>query len=363
MRSLEVFPANYDTARHSFRAAANRVQARLEAYRLKATGCQGEILSIEVALIGNPNPSRVLVVSSGLHGVEGFFGSAVQTAWLLSLGNGDTLPKNGAVVLLHALNPYGFSWLRRTNEDNIDLNRNFLLANEEFKSAQPGYAELNNFLNPSSPPSPWEPFRLKALWQILSRGGLVAVKNAVAVGQYDYPQGLFFGGHGWAESTSIIQEQFTNWLSTAAEIIHLDLHSGLGKKGQYKLLVLEPADSPELDWYRQNFGSNYVESVASSSGTAYQGRGFMGNWLAQHLYGRKYRYLAAEFGTYSLLRVLGALRAENRAHFYSQPSHPVYERAKAELKECFCPHNLFWRQQVLAKGLGIIQTCLTTMSW
>jgi len=37
-----------------------------------------------------------------------------------------TLAQGQAAVLVHAINPYGFAWTRRVNEDNVDLNRNFV---------------------------------------------------------------------------------------------------------------------------------------------------------------------------------------------------------------------------------------------
>ena len=58
-------------------------------------------------------------------------------------------------VLLHALNPYGFAWLRRVNEHNVDLNRNFLLPGEAYRGSPAGYAALDPLLNPKSPPARW----------------------------------------------------------------------------------------------------------------------------------------------------------------------------------------------------------------
>ncbi len=76
--------------------------------------------------------TSALVVSSGVHGVEGFFGSAVQLAFLEKLPPDWRPPEGAAVVLIHALNPFGFAWQRRFNEENVDLNRNFLLAEQTY---------------------------------------------------------------------------------------------------------------------------------------------------------------------------------------------------------------------------------------
>ena len=127
-------------------------------------------------------------MSSGVHGVEGFFGSAVQLAWLSRQAAGERPPNDGAVVLIHAVNPYGFAKLRRTNEDNVDLNRNYLDTDDAYAGAPDGYEALNRFLNPASPPSSLDPFRLKALWHI-RRLGLPTLKTAVAGGSTGFHKG------------------------------------------------------------------------------------------------------------------------------------------------------------------------------
>ena len=35
------------------------------------------------------------------------------------------LPDDVAVLMIHLINPWGTAWMRRVNEDNIDLNRNY----------------------------------------------------------------------------------------------------------------------------------------------------------------------------------------------------------------------------------------------
>ena len=95
-----------------------------------------------------------------------------------------------------------------------------------------------------------------------------------------------------------------------------------------------------------------------SGGIAYPARGLMGSWLTDELTERNYRFLGAEFGTHPIVRVLGALRSENRAHYYSQAGQPTYERAKKELLECFCPASASWRKTAIEQGLQIIRTAI-----
>ncbi|MDP6580141.1 MAG: DUF2817 domain-containing protein [Vicinamibacterales bacterium] len=357
MSRLDLFSPSYEVARRRFRDTANEAGATLEQHPVDP----GADLTIDVATLGHANPRWAVVVTSGLHGVEGFFGSAIQLAWLTRLKSGGPLPGGGAIVLIHAVNPYGFARLRRTNEDNVDLNRNFLDTRDSYTGAPAAYAALDPFLNPASPPSLLEPFRLKALWHI-KRNGLPMLKNAVAGGQYRFPRGLFFGGYGPAAATRIMQQHLAAWLGGAQRTIHIDLHSGLGAHGRYRLLLAESMRPSQSEWYRDTFGSEVVEPLDSVDGTAYDASGTLGGWAMRHLSDTRYRFVGAEFGTYPILRVLGALRAENRAHFFSRPDVGAFRRARNELLECFCPHDRRWRELVVAQGLAIIDQAVRSQT-
>ena len=357
MNARDCYWSTYEIARERFRNAASNASAKLAVETVATDGRDGKTLTVDVAIVGNANPQWTVVVSSGLHGVEGFLGSAIQFAWLRGMVSNGFPSQDGRVVLIHAINPYGMDFLRRTNEENVDLNRNFLPANKPYAGSPAGYAQLDGFLNPSSPPSRFEPYRFKALWNIW-RLGLPALKKAIVGGQYGYPKGLFFGGRRPAASTRIIQERFDEWTGAATNVVHVDFHSGLGKYGEYKLLLVESPDSPNSPWYRDNFGADRVEPAGNPQGTAYEASGIMGEWIATTFSQRVYRFFAAEFGTFSEIRVLGALRAENRAHFYSTPGTTVYQRAKKELLECFCPRSDAWREHVLEQGLQLIERAI-----
>ena len=343
------FSKSYAEARHRFREAAAAVRAIVRTYSVDSMSSNE--LTIDVAVLGGDN-DPALVVSSGIHGVEGYFGSAVQLALLESLG-GASLKKYIRLVLIHGMNPFGYAYLRRVNEDNVDLNRNFLTSALDYAGAPDGYDGLNGFLNPQSPPSRFEPFKLKAQWNIW-RMGLQALKVAVAVGQYEYPRGLFFGGKGPSRSMQIVQENCDSWVAASQHIVHMDLHTGLGSFGAYKLLLTERADSERLSWYAETFGTECVESLAKSAGTAYRASGLFTQWMRTHFRMRDYRSVGAEFGTYDVIRVLGAIRAENCAHHYCPESSSLYLAAKKELLECFCPASIPWRRQVVESALRII---------
>lgn len=348
---FDPFSGSYRAARGRFREAARAAAAPLQHHLLAGAGPDGHELAIDVALVGARNPRRAVVVSSGLHGVEGFFGSAVQLAWLRRLREGAaSIPGGTLVVLLHALNPFGFAWRRRVDEDNVDLNRNFLDDGETYAGTPDHYDRVHDLLNPATPPSRLDAFRLRAAWEV-RRHGLAVLQNAVATGQYEHASGLFFGGREAAAPTRLVQERFWSWTRAADEVVHLDLHTGLGEYADYRLLI-EPPHVHDLDWYRARFDPERVAPVGDD--TPYAARGVMGAWLARHAGPCDYRFACLEFGTYGPLRVLAALRAESRAHHHSAPAASAYERAKRELVECFCPARRIWRRKAVARALEVI---------
>lgn len=350
----EVFSPDYSTARRRFLAAVERLGWRTETGEIDAVGPDGEKLAVDVGCSPDAGPENMLVVSSGLHGVEGFFGSAVQLALLERWAASSTPPVR--CLFLHALNPYGFAWLRRFDECNVDPNRNFLLENEKYEGAPAGYAALDRLLNPRRPPSNWDPFRLKALAKV-ARHGSRTLRQSVAAGQYEYPQGLFFGGRGPSQVNQWLDANFARWLRGSQRVIHLDLHTGLGPMGSYKLLTDHPLDAQQQDRMEQYFGADSCEGYGTG-GIAYDTRGGFGRWCMSKRFAPDYLYACVEFGTYRPIEVLASLRAENQAHHWSDGSAVSMMRAKQRLKEVFCPAAARWRTQVLEQSLAISDQAL-----
>ncbi|MFT7639945.1 MAG: hypothetical protein ACI9G1_001683, partial [Pirellulaceae bacterium] len=221
------FSDNYFQARDSFRQIAGKLAMAQTAH---AVG--GDELTIDVATYSASQSAPTLIISSGLHGPEGFIGSAIQLRLMCNWLN-STLPQNIRIVLVHALNPFGFAHLRRWNESDVDLNRNFMLPGESYSGCHETYRSLDPLLNPKAPPSNWDLFSLRAAGLVL-RYGLQNVKQAIAQGQYEYPAGLFYGGNQLQETGVIVEREIGEWVADSSRVVHLDIHSGLGKYGTHK---------------------------------------------------------------------------------------------------------------------------------
>ena len=119
---------------------------------------EGNNLYIDVVWIGRSDCDKLYMSTSGIHGVEGFAGSAIQFSILDNLNN---LPDKTALAFIHILNPWGMSWLRRENELNVDLNRNFLKQDEEYSGSHPHYSKLDPLINIKYPAKQNDFFSIK----------------------------------------------------------------------------------------------------------------------------------------------------------------------------------------------------------
>ena len=170
-------------AREKFRKEVQRhpnMELRSLGMKLNQTGHHGinDDLTIDVGVLRR-SKTKVLIHICGTHGVEGFVGSAIQS-FLLDNSTiikkddhyDDTLP---TLVFVHALNPFGFAHLRRVNENNVDLNRNFLTESrfEKVKARDPnrfGYVDLMELINPTkSFETNWDFFYLRAIYNIAKK--------------------------------------------------------------------------------------------------------------------------------------------------------------------------------------------------
>src|SRR5258707_1643955 len=143
MKTSDYSSADYAEARRKFRDAAEGAGARVES-RVNAAsrGPAGEALATDVAWLGPKDAARVLVTISGTHGAEGFAGAGIQTGSLMS-GVARELPQDTALLAIHAINPYGFAWMRRGPQGDVALHRH-LLHHLPALAEKSGHVELSD---------------------------------------------------------------------------------------------------------------------------------------------------------------------------------------------------------------------------
>jgi hypothetical protein len=354
-RENDCFAADYVEAREKFLAAARIAGAAVKAYPNPLRGPKGEPLSTDVAYLGDRRAPKVLALFSATHGVEGFCGSGAQvdllTSGVLALRSADT-----AILLVHAVNCHGFAWLRRTTEENVDLNRNWV----DFAKPLPenrGYDEFADALVPpvlSGPVFEAAEAKLKA-WR--EKNGDGAFANAVSEGQYKHPKGLFYGGAGptWARRT--LEAILAEWAGHAAEFAAIDYHTGLGPFGYGELICDHEPDTAATRRAKAWWGDSVTEPrQGTSSSNVKAGTAPAG--LERALPRSAVTYIALEYGTYSRAQGRKALRDDAWLHGFGDPSGPEAPAIKAQIRKQFYPDTDDWREAVLWRSRQVVRQAL-----
>ena len=345
------FSPDYVTARIRFRAAVAAQNGRLDVLKLQHTGPGDEALTIDIGWFGAAHPERALVHSCGLHGVEGFAGSAIQLQWL-SAGIA-ALTDDAAIAIVHVLNPYGVAWLRRVNEHNVDLNRNFRAPDDDGAEIGGDYPLVDALLNPQSVPRS-DLFYARAVALVL-RYGLSRMRLAVVTGQRINPRGLFYAGNKLESGPQLYQDYLQEKLAGARRITAIDVHTGLGRYGADTLLLVAGTERAGVNRaMREVFGER--AQLDDNEGVAYRVQGAQIDMYYGLFPRADVQFATQEFGTFSGLSVLAALRAENRWHHHG--SGAIDNPVKRQLLNAFCPDDETWRRQVLRRGDEVIrQAC------
>lgn len=354
----EHFSATYADARTKFLAAARSAGADSAVHVHPLRGPAGEELATDVAWLGPEDARSVLVMSSATHGVEGFCGSAVQTSWLTGSG-AEERPAQVAVLLIHAVNPYGFAWLRRVNEDNVDLNRNWV----DFSRPRPtngGYDQLRDAICPRD----WSAQTLARteaeLCTYAAEHGDRALQAAITGGQWNDSEGVFYGGRSQTWSRRTMTSILTERLFRARHVAILDFHTGLGPYGHCERILPASPGDPSIARTAAWFGTGNVHpGEAGSASAAVQGDVLSG---AARLFPQaEVTAMALEFGVAPLWTMLNAVRADCWLHTHGELDSELGKTIKTALKAAFCADDNVWEGMVLGQALGICRQALTAL--
>jgi len=352
MQASEAFSASYAQARAKFLQAAHRAGLIPISYQHPLPGRDGEALAIDVALDGTVGADKLLIVSSGCHGVEGFCGSGVQVHALQDEAfRTQCAAKGVALLYLHALNPYGFSHIRRFTHENVDLNRNF----QDFSKPlprNPAYRRLHPLLLPDA----WPPSVANhlALGCHLAGHGMRSVQTAVSGGQYEFAEGLFFGGAAPTWSNITLRRILREHAARARRLAWIDLHTGLGARGACERGFAGRADdSAALERSRRwwgGAGATPVTPIGGSASVSAPLTGLMGSSIYDECPQSEITAICMEFGTVPRLKVLQALRAEQWLTIHPQADAGLAARIKQNLLDAFYVDSTDWKEKILSQA-------------
>ncbi|HXV01528.1 MAG TPA: M14 family metallopeptidase [Caulobacteraceae bacterium] len=348
MNSTDSFSRDYPDARAKFRAAAEAAGAALESRAHPSPGPDGGDLTTDVALIGEPAARRFLVMIAGTHGAEGFCGSGAMVDWLRR-GEGERLPAGLAVLMIHAINPYGFAWLRRVTEDNVDLNRNWVDFSHPLPT-NPGYDALVHAAVPSRWDEASQRESAKSLHAYAREHGPMAMQEALGGGQYAHPGGIFYGGKASTWSRRTQSAIYEDYLGGAERVAIIDYHTGLGPWGFGEQIVTDPPGSPGYARAKAWYGAA-ITSPSSGDSTSSDIKGD-GLAAAPALLPRaEVTGMALEVGTLSLAEVIDAVRADAWLHAHGDLASPQGKTIKAQVRAAFFGDADDWKGMVAGQSL------------
>ena len=348
MQFLEYFSRSYGEAQNKFLDEVTRVGASLSRYVHPEPGPAGEELVTHVARIGSPLARKVLVLSAGTHGAEGLPGSACLIGWLRNkrfMGMGEDM----AAVLIHFVNPYGVAYRCRQTEGNVDLNRNFVAHGQEKYPENPLYAEAHEALLAKDAAE-----RKAAKSKFIDAHGQAAFNTAVLTGQYDFSDGLFYGGRSPVWSNHVMLRIMEEQCAKAQEIAHVDFHTGLGPYGYGFLVNNDEPGSGELALARSWYGKTlYSIPEARDENDAEGGSpiavGDMCGGLRQFLHPRRYIYVALEYGTYDIDRFIEFYSAYCRHLKYGGTTQEE-EKVRSDFQDFFYPQSEDWKEMIWTRA-------------
>lgn len=369
--NMEYFQETYEECRQSFLTEARIVTDQYdqaELFFINVPSQTDNNLFIDLLYIPPlKNTPKLLVLSSGVHGIEGFPGSAVQQMFLKELLSSEVLEETG-ILIIHGVNPYGFKYFRRVTENNVDLNRGSEMDASLFENTNPGYGALYNMLNPQGQVST-SSIRNQFFYLItiskMIKESMGALRQAILQGQYEYPKGIYFGGNEFEPQIDSLKKILSSYFSTYETIMEIDLHTGYGAR---RVLHLFPntIDDPDIRAQTESVFKGHSIDWGDSEDFYFVSGGFADAFLKKVNPEATYLYMVFEWGTFDTQKTFGSINSLNRVINENQGIQYGYKNEKQEQKvkkndlELYYPASEAWRSEVMNSGRDMLKLVLKT---
>jgi hypothetical protein len=363
---LTFFHETYDENREQFRRLAASLQREFSDVEISKCIVKSEVdsdLTIDAVYIPARNEAKKLIImTSGVHGMEGFTGSAVQQYFMTEVLDGEVL-QNMGVLLIHAINPYGFKYQRRVSENNVDMNRNFNINKDLFTKKNEGYANIYHFLNPQRKVTAGyfsnSLFFLKSSYMI-TKYSMRALRQATVQGQYEFSKGIFYGGNDFEPQKEWLERLISEKTNDYEFVFVIDIHTGLGERGKLQYLpgyVQELNSKTLLDTM---FRGHTIE-WPNTGKEFYLATGFFRQYVGSLVSAdKKYIRIAFEYGTLNSQSIIGSIGSLHNMILENQGFHHGYENSQTEnlvkyrFREMFFPSSEIWRSQIMKQTSEIL---------
>jgi hypothetical protein len=354
--AMSYYKKTYDDARALFRFNSDSLIAGFkgaEKSMFKVPSKKDNDLTVDLLYIpAQKTRKRLIIVSSGIHGVEGFVGSAVQAMLMKEFMTDDMLSHTG-FLFIHGMNPYGFKYIRRTTENNVDLNRNSSNTADLYQTKNTGYPAVTDLINPEGEAKTRTFsnifFHLRSIKKIIS-ASMPVLRQAVLQGQYEYPKGVYYGGAKPEPQIVSVAPYIVKYSAGYPLIMNIDLHTGYGENGTAHLFP-NPVKNPEIkammekayDGYRIDWGDSGNFYTVTGDFTGYMGKLVKGTYLP----------MLIEYGTLDSQTTMGSINSLHRTLLENQGFNNGYaseadrERVVKKFRKMYYPSSPAWKTKVI----------------
>jgi hypothetical protein len=364
---LSYYKNSYIEAREEFRTNASGIQKTYpesQVYQIPVPSKINNDLTVDFVYIPCLNDKeKILILSSGVHGVEGFTGSAIQSMFFEKFITRELLEETG-ILMIHSINPYGFSYQRRVSENNVDLNRNSTTDIALYSTINEGYPKVHDFINPHKKVNTRslgnKLFTIRAVFKIM-KASMPVLRQAVLQGQYSYPEGLYFGGKTIEPQIKALQPLIDSICEPYTTVFAIDLHTGYGERGTLHLFP-NPVDEQTKKNMESVFEGYSIDW--GDSDDFYTVTGDFVNLVSQLNKDKTFIPMTFEYGTMDSQTTKGSLKSihimilENEGEHYGYKKERDSLRVKSNIMEMYYPSDPEWRQKVMDDTERMFKTIL-----
>jgi hypothetical protein len=278
------------------------------------------------------------------------------------------LPRDVALLFVHALNPFGFAWNLRGNEDNVDINRNWI----DFDAAAPDnplYDKLHDVLCPARIDSRSLNAAAGAYGVLAERHGTWRMDDALTRGQYAHADGIHFGGHAPSWSRRILHGALPGMLRHVRQVALIDWHSGPVGDGEliflcYSAPGTQAYQTAQAWWGRDSLDPDAIDRLWSGGRPSRHGLVFDG---ISDLLGRT--ALAGGVVEFCSARQqtgpAGALRVsmlERWLRFEGGQTSPEAKKFRKEIRSNYAPERASFREKAIDNALHVFDITLSGLA-
>jgi hypothetical protein len=355
MPAADFFSNDVTEADHTFLAACERAGVTPEFFENPLRGPAGEALNVGAATFGRPDAPKRLLVVSATHGVEGYAGAAIQSAWLAAAG-ADSLPAGTNVVLVHMLNPWGMAWDRRENENNVDLFRNLIYCDHP-SEPDPLFDAVDDALDLQHWPDRANPQRRRRYLDLLAQHGQDRLTAAIRRGQHHRPKSLSYHGNGPTWSKVTLDRIVAQRLRGARQIAVIDIHTGFGPSGHGTVMSYDLQSSAKHARVAEWHGGDIYTPGSDADIPDHRAR-LPFEWIESAVPGAQVTAQILEFGTFAPEESRRPFSANHYFHLFGDPRSAEGRLWGTRYRHFSDPPDPQWREAVVLRGKGVIDASL-----